>query len=31
MVNEEKLVHLFLLNAKEVCCFLLQLAKLHVL
>lgn len=31
MVNQEKLVHLFLLNAKEVCCFLLQLAKLHVL
>ena len=31
MVNQEKLVHLFLLNAKEVCCFLLQLAKLHIL
>ena len=31
MVNEEKLVHFFLLDAKKVCCFLLQLAKLHIL
>ena len=31
MVNEEKLVHFFLLYAKKICCFLLQLAKLHIL
>ena len=30
MVNQEELVHFFLLDTKEVCCLLLQLAELDV-